>query len=178
VLDVPPIETLAPDAVEAHIPELGALLHACVLGGASVNFVLPFSRSDAEHFWRTKVLDLARDGRRVVFVARSSGRIVGTVVLDVDTPPNQPHRGEVTKLLVHPAVRRRGIARALMTTLEAAALARGRTLLTLDTRTGDAAEPLYAALGYVTVGIVPGYSRAVEGDGLDSTTIMYKPLRT
>lgn len=176
MLDTPLVAPLPPDAVEAHVPQLGALLHANVLDGASVNFVLPFTPQEAEAFWREKVLPAARRGGRIVLVARTGERIVGTVSLDVETPPNQPHRAEVTKLLVHPQMRRRGIGRALMRHIETVAALRGRTLLTLDTRTGDAAEPLYASLGYVAAGVIPDYCRATDSERLDSTTIMYKRL--
>ena len=96
--------------------------------------------------------------------------------LDLDTPPNQTHRGEVSKLLVHPSIRRRGIAQRLMVRLEAEARSCGRTLITLDTRTGDKAEPLYASLGYVVAGVIPGYARDPREDRLDATTYMYKRL--
>jgi len=176
MLATPRIETVEPENVEAHVPELGAILHACVLAGASVNFVLPFTRADAEAFWRNKVVEPARRKGRILLVAKLGERILGTVMLDLETPPNQPHRAEVTKLLVHPDARRRGIGRALMAALEETASATGRTLLTLDTRTGDAAEPLYAGLGYITAGTIPGYCRATESARLDATTIMYKHL--
>jgi len=101
---------------------------------------------------------------------------VGTVQLDCDTPANQPHRAEVRKLLVHPRARRAGIARQLMVAIEASARERGRTLLTLDTRSGDHAEPLYLGMGYVVAGRIPGYARASDADRLDATTIMYKEV--
>ena len=78
--------------------------------------------------------------------------------------------------MVHPHFRRQGIARALMAELERQAALRGRKLITLDTRTGDHAEPLYASLGYETAGVIPGYCRAPLDDRLESTTIMYKAL--
>ena len=172
----PPSSTFSADDIASHLRELGALLHACVHAGASVGFVLPFTPGDGEAFWRNKVLPAVRGGGRVLLVARSGGRIVGTVQLGYDTLPNQPHRAEVSKLLVHPECRRRGIARALMAELERQAPRLGRSLLTLDTRTGDKAEPLYASLGYRTAGIIPGYCRDPFEDRLDSTTIMYKAL--
>lgn len=166
----------ADDAV-AHLPALGELLHACVQGGASVSFVLPYSPEDAQAFWRAKVLPGVAGGGLALWVARQDGRIAGSVQLDSDTPPNQPHRAEVRKLLVHPDFRRRGIARRLMREAESHAARIGRSLITLDTRTGDSAEPLYASLGYVTVGQIPGFSRDPRDAGkLDATTIMYKRL--
>lgn len=170
------ISMLSADEATAQIPDLGALLHACVHAGASINFVLPFSEADSEAFWRMKVLPGLHGGTRRLWVARYHGCIAGSVQLDIDTPPNQPHRAEVTKLMVHPDYRRLGIARALMAALETMVGELGRNLITLDTRTGDHAEPLYASLGYVTAGIIPAYCRDPMADRLDSTTIMYKRL--
>ena len=170
------ITTFSADDIERHVGELGALLHAVVHAGASINFVLPFGQSDAEAFWIAKVLPAVQGGTRLMFVARKGGRIAGSVQLGTDTPPNQPHRAEVTKLMVHPDFRRQGIAKALMADLEGHAGQLGRSLITLDTRTGDMAEPLYASLGYRTVGVIPGYCRDPFEDRLDSTTIMYKTL--
>jgi ribosomal protein S18 acetylase RimI-like enzyme len=110
---------------------------------------------------------LARDDR---------GRIVGTVQIDLGTPPNQPHRADVLKMLVHPDARRRGIARALMLAVEELARQSGRTLLTLDTVTGGNAEGLYRSLGYLTVGVIPGYALPPVGSETEPTTIMYKVL--
>lgn len=160
-----------------EIPALAGLLHACVHAGASVGFVLPCPVAECDAFWRDKVLPAVAGGSRLLLVARAGGRIVGTVQLDRDTPANQPHRAEVRKLLVHPEFRRRGISRALMLELERRAAGLGRRLLTLDTRTGDAAEPLYASLGYETVGVIPGYCLDPAENRLDGTTIMYKALR-
>ena len=74
--------------------------------------------------------------------------MVGTVQVVLALPPNQPHRGEIAKLLVHRSARRRGIAQLLMEHAETEARAEGKTLLVLDTVTGDAAERLYARLGW------------------------------
>jgi ribosomal protein S18 acetylase RimI-like enzyme len=170
------ISIFTADDLARRVGELGALLHACVHDGASIGFVLPHTEEESEAFWSGKVLPAVRDGGRVLWVAQTNGRIVGTVQLGYDTMPNQAHRAEVSKLLVHPAFRRRGIARALMAELERLAGELGRSLLTLDTRTGDMAEPLYASLGYRTAGVIPGYCRDAFEDRLDPTTIMYKVL--
>ncbi|WGS53206.1 GNAT family N-acetyltransferase [Paraburkholderia sp. D15] len=164
------------DDLERHLPQFGALLHACVHDGASVGFVMPHDVDDSEAFWRDKVLPALRDEALILLVARDGDAIVGTVQLAHDTMPNQRHRADVRKLLVHPAWRRRGIARSLMTALEGHAARLQRSLLTLDTRTGDHAEPLYRALGYQVAGVIPGYARATHDARLETCTFMYKAL--
>jgi ribosomal protein S18 acetylase RimI-like enzyme len=170
------ISVFSAENIGTHAPELGALMHACVHAGASIGYILPYSADDGEAFWTTKVFSAVKDGTRILLVAKKGGKIVGSVQLDTDTPPNQPHRAEVRKLMVHPNFRRQGIARALMADVERLAIELERSLITLDTRTGDSAEPLYQSMGYRTVGIVPGYCLDPFEPKLDSTTIMYKAL--
>ena len=165
-----------PHAVEDDVRMLGDVLHATVHDGAGVSFFVPFSVDEARAFWRERVLPGVRSGTRRVLVARIHARIVGTVQLDLAVPPNQRHRAEVTKMLVHPAARRRGIGRALMQALEPIALSEQRTLLTLDTVTGSPAEPLYRSLGYIPVGVIPRYARSSLTPELEAATIMYKEL--
>lgn len=173
------IECLRPDSpgLSRDFSMLASVLHACVHAGASVSFVLPFAEGDAARFWNSKVRPAVESGACRVLAARAAGRIVGTVQLDLATPPNQAHRAEVRKLLVHPEARRRGIARALMLAIEQQARLDQRSLLTLDTVTGGPAESLYSSLGYVTVGVIPGYARRADSPELESTTIMYKELK-
>ena len=142
-----------------------------VHGGAGT-----ISRDDATAFWRDQVLPSVLTGTRRVLVARLNSRIVGTVQLDLAMPPNQPHRAEVKKLLVHPDARRRGIARLLMNAVEQHTRDAGRTLLTLDTVTGGAAEPLYLSVGYSTTGVIPHYALNFDSSQVESTTVMYKVL--
>jgi ribosomal protein S18 acetylase RimI-like enzyme len=162
--------------VTADLDMLSEVLRAVVYVGAGVSFVVPFSLDDARAFWRDRVLPGVVARTRRVLVARQGDRIVGTVQVDFATPPNQQHRGDVTKLLVHPDARRQGIARALMVELEAIASAEGRTLLTLDTWTGSHAERLYTSMGYVTVGVIPRFARGSITPELEPATFMYKEL--
>jgi ribosomal protein S18 acetylase RimI-like enzyme len=177
-----PVEEWRPDradaaSVERDLDALAEVLRAVVHDGAGVSFVVPFSLADARAFWLERVLPGVHARTRRVLVTRSAGLIVGTVQIDLATPPNQRHRGEVAKLLVHPAARRRGLARALMVALEDVAQAEGRTLLTLDTWTGGHAEQLYRSLGYQVAGIIPRFARGSTTSGLEPTTIMYKELQ-
>jgi ribosomal protein S18 acetylase RimI-like enzyme len=154
---------------------LADLLIDCVDGGASVSFMLPLERERAEAFWAC-MLDSASRGERIVLVAedQGTGAVVGTVQVVLTAPENQPHRGEIAKMLVHRRARRRGLAEALMRDAEAAALEAGKTLLVLDTSSADA-ERLYHRLGWQRVGVIPGYALWPDGGFVD-TTIFYKDL--
>lgn len=156
------IDELDAAEAEAAVPELAALLQACVLHGASVGFVLPFPPEDAAAFW-TGLLPAFGSGARRLFVARADGALVGTVQLLVGMPPNGRYRAEIAKVLVHPAERRRGIGRALMGHAEAVARADGRRLLVLDTVPGQAGEKLYRSLGFAETGVVPDYALSTAG---------------
>jgi GNAT superfamily N-acetyltransferase len=162
--------------LEADLAALAEVLHEVVHDGAGVSFILPFPVEESLAFWRDRVLPGVRAGTRRVLVARRGGRIEGTVQLDLATPPNQRHRAEVAKLLVHPRARRCGMARALMEALEPLARAEGRTLLTLDTWTGGAAEALYRSLGFVAAGVIPRFARGSTTERLEATTILFKEL--
>lgn len=170
------IASLSATELEAHAEALAEILRACVIDGAGVGFVQPFGIEAARGFWRESVTPALAKGTRIVLVARIGGAIAGTVQLGIDTMPNQSHRADVMKLLVHPSRQRRGVGRALMTEIERVALGLQRTLLTLDTVTGDKAEPLYRSLGYTLVGCIPNYARSANGRGFDSTSIMFKQL--
>jgi ribosomal protein S18 acetylase RimI-like enzyme len=170
------INRVSPEELPQVVPGLAHLLAACVEDGASVSFVQPFTYAQALAFWNDKVGPSVRVGNRTLFVAWAGEAVAGSVQLDLDMPPNQQHRAEVSKLLVHPAHRRQGIAQMLMAVLEQEALAKDRSLITLDTRTGDKAEPLYTRLGYRAAGVIPGYARDPRVDRFDATTYMYKTL--
>jgi GNAT superfamily N-acetyltransferase len=164
-----PVEILLLDAAaaKAAIGELADVLADCVEGGASVNFMLPYSREDAAKFFEKVIASIERD-ETVLLAAKLDGRIVGTVQLGTDTPPNQPHRADVKKLLVHRVARNRGVGAALMTRIEQEAKARGRTLLVLDTA-GSEAERLYVRSGWQRVGTIPDYAMWPQGGYCDST---------
>jgi len=161
-------------AAEHRLPELAEILADCVAGGASVNFMQPFPPAAAETWWRGLLPRIA-SGDIVLLAALHDGRAMGTVQLHLGTPPNQPHRADVAKMLVHRQARQRGLARALMLAAEDEARKAGRWLLTLDTVTGGSASFLYRNLGYRQVGTIPDYALMPDGP-LCSTEIFYKRL--
>ena len=167
------IEPLARPPSPAELDQLGELLADAVASGASVSFMQPFSAADAREWWQTTLQ--RTDPRAVVLVVRDESGIVGSVSMHPAWPPNQPHRADIAKLLVHRRARRRGIARALMAAIEACARAAGFTLLTLDTVRGDPAEQLYATSGWQRVGVIPGYALYPDGRPCD-TVVFYKTL--
>ncbi len=158
-------------ATGAAISELADVLVDCVEGGASVSFMLPFGRDDATRFFEKVIASVARD-ETVLLAAKLDGRIVGTVQLGLDMPPNQPHRAEIKKLLVHRSARNHGVGAALMARAEAEAKQRGRVLLVLDTA-GSEAERLYVRGGWQRVGVISDYAMWPAG-GFCDTTIFWK----
>jgi GNAT superfamily N-acetyltransferase len=167
------VRSLSAREARESIPALSAILIDCVEGGSSVGFMAPLSRERSEAFWRG-ITDGVAGGERILLVAedRASGEIVGTVQVVLAQPENQPHRAEVSKMLVLRRARRRGFGAALMQAAEGAALAAGKTLLVLDTASSDA-ERLYERSGWTRVGVVPGYALMPDGRPCD-TTFFYR----
>src|SRR5579859_657974 len=159
-----PVEIRRLDAagIAQHLDALAEVLSDCVAGGASVSFMPPFSPADAAGFF----LQVARevdDATRVLLAAFEKGDLVGTVQVVPASAPNQPHRADVAKLLVHRRARGHGIAALLMQEAERVAKAEGRTLLVLDTATGGTAERLYERLGWHKTGVIPRYALYPDG---------------
>lgn len=147
----------------------------CVEGGASVSFMIPLSRTKADAFWQG-VANSAAAAERALLVARNSaGRIVGTVQVVLRQTDNQPHRADISKLLVHRSARKHGLGAALMTAADQCARAAGKSLLVLDTAAGGGAESLYERLGWSQCGRIPDYALWPDG-GLCATILFYKHL--
>jgi GNAT superfamily N-acetyltransferase len=168
------VSLIAPTGAPA-LDELADVLTDCVDGGASVNFMSSFSREEARRFF-DKVAAGVASGDIVLLAALLDGRIVGTVQLGLDTPPNQPHRADVKKMLVHRSARGRGIGAALMAAIEQEARRRGRWLLVLDTVPGESGHRLYLRAGWQQSGTVPDYALFPDGRLCD-TAIMWKRLK-
>jgi len=161
-------------ASPATIAALAETIIETVAAGGSVSFMHPLSLEDATAFW-TRSLAAADAGKRVVLGARVGGALVATVTLDLDTPPNQPHRADIAKLMTRVTHRGQGLARALMIDAERIAAERGRTLLTLDTAEEDGAAGFYQKLGYQFVGTIPDYAFKPHG-GLTGAHLYFKRI--
>jgi GNAT superfamily N-acetyltransferase len=170
------IHSLVADALDGHAGRLADIMAQTVSDGAAIGYMQPFSTADGRAFFTTQVFPEVRAGRRKLLAAKLDGEIAGSVQLILALPPNQPHRCEVAKMMVHPVARRKGVGRALMAALETEARAAGKTLITLDTKTGDKAEPLYRAAGFRTAGVIPGFALDPDGAAMHATTYMYKVL--
>lgn len=158
----------------AQLQGLAALLIDAVEGGASVSFMHPLSAQKALAFWQRVATGVAA-GERALLVAEDAQGIAGTVQLVLDQPDNQPHRADLSKMLVHRRARRQGLGAALMRAAEALGRDCGKTLLVLDTVSGSDAERLYTRLGWQRVGQIPGYALWPQG-GLCATTYCYRVL--
>lgn len=167
------IETLTPPLRDSDYRQLAELLADAVDSGAAVSFLPPLSVDAAESWWRETLRDA--HPKATLLVARDADVIVGTVQMHPAWAPNQPHRAEIVKLMVHRRFRRRGIGPLLMHAIEDAAHAAGFTLLTLDAKRGTPAEKLYRDLGWAAAGTIPNY--ALDGDRTPhDAVIFYKDL--
>jgi len=170
----PDISVLEAPVADSALDELASVLVDCVAGGASVSFMAPFSHHDGLKFFR-KVAASVAAGDTVLLAAKLDGRIVGTVQLGIDTPPNQPHRADVKKMLVHRSARRGGVGAALMAAVEDQAKQHGRWLLVLDTVPAENGYRLYKRAGWTESGIIPNYALFPDGRLCD-TAMFWKRL--
>ncbi len=164
----------APEAT-ARSRELADILLDCVAGGASVSFMAGTTRDEARAFFSETARGVA-EGRTILLAAEIGGRLVGTVQVSAAGKPNQPHRADLAKMLVHRSARGHGLGAALLAAAEREALAAGWWLLVLDTAPDTPAERLYVRGGWVPVGVIPDYALWPEG-GLGATKVFYKDLR-
>jgi ribosomal protein S18 acetylase RimI-like enzyme len=161
-------------AEQGHAAALSDLLIETVAHGGSVSFMHPLAPAEARAFW-DRSLAAAAGGERIVLGAFDGASLVGTVTLLLDFPENQPHRGEIAKMMTAVGHRRRGVASALLRAAEALAIRHGRTLLVLDTATEEGAAPLYERLGYTLAGEIPDFALKPHG-GLTGTLVYWKRL--
>jgi GNAT superfamily N-acetyltransferase len=171
----PEIRELSAEEAERRLDQLSEVLVDAVESGASVNFLRGFTLGQAADFWISQLPAIGAGTRRLL-VAEEGGRIGGTAMVTFAHQPNQQHRGEITKMLVHRRWRRRGLGARLLAAAEATAARHGKTLLVLDTVTGADGDRLYTKAGWVKVGEIPGYALSVDGVP-QSASFFYKQLR-
>lgn len=175
----PPSATIAElnaEQIQPHLSDLCRILIDSVQNGAAISFMQTITPTEAEDFWLTKVKSAVTSGDTRLFGAFVGDRLIGTVQLILAMPPNQPHRAEISKMIVHPDGRRQGLGKALMTTALQTAQQCGKTLVTLDTRSGDVSEALYRQVGFQEAGKIPEYAFDPDGKTRHATTYMYRYL--
>ncbi|MFO1150767.1 MAG: GNAT family N-acetyltransferase [Alsobacter sp.] len=167
------VRLLSPAQINQRLPELADVLVDCVHGGASIGFMEPFSHAEAVSYF-AEIAESVQAGERVLFAAMLDGKVVGTVQLVIRQPANQPHRAEISKIMVHRGARGRWIGVMLMQAAERHATALGRKLITLDTATPEAAR-LYRRLNYTEAGSIPNFALFPDGRPC-ATTFFFKEL--
>lgn len=172
--DTASINLLDVAGARAAIPALSEILEDVVANGASVGFMAENTRADYDRYW-SGIAEGVAAGQILLLAARLDGRIIGTAQVHPAGKPNQPHRADVAKVLVHSSARRRGIGEALMRAAEEEARKAGRNLLCLDTDEFGAARRLYNRLGWTEVGTIPRYALMPDGSDCGST-FFYKSL--
>lgn len=168
------IELLERPAADGDIHALAALLVDAVDSGAAVSFLAPLTIADAERWWRATLASVHPNA--IVIVARGADGIAGTVQLHPAWAPNQPHRAEIAKLIVHRRCRGSGLGRRLMMAIEEAAKTAGYGLLTLDAKRGGVAERLYRRMGWIEAGTIPRFALDTDGATLHDAVVFYKEL--
>lgn len=167
---------LTSDEATAALPDLVELLRDAIEHGASVGFVLPLIDGELESYWQNVLQDMGAGKKILLAVRADRGQIVGSIQLALEARRNGIHRAEIQKLLVHSSARRQGIATRLMSAIEAVARRQKRSLLVLDTRKDSEAERSYTKIGYIQVGIVPGYAVDTDGQTPGDCTFFYRLL--
>ena len=160
-------------ATDQAVDELTDVLLDAVDSNAGISFMAGTTKAEADAWWRKVIGSLSP--RAALLVARDESGIVGTVQLQPAWPPNQPHRADVAKLMVHRRGRGNGVARALMAELERLARQQEFTLLVLDTCKGGAAEKLYASMGWTRMGEIPNFAMNPDRSWCDAV-FFYKEL--
>jgi DNA-binding MarR family transcriptional regulator/GNAT superfamily N-acetyltransferase len=129
------------DLVDGHAPDARACLDAYA-ADIDARFPEGFDKSDL-----VRPEEVSGDAG-AFFVAYEEGRPVGCGALR----RLEPGVGEIRHVWVHPAARRLGLARRILTALEQAASARELTVVRLDTHaTLTEAQAMYRASGYTEI---------------------------
>ena len=154
-----------------EVEELAQLTLAIIESPASIGFLADTKLDALRQYWQQldfshKKLALARD---------DTGRAVGTIQLNLATPGNSLHRGEIAKLMVHPQAQGLGVSTTLLQAAISKARELGLSLLVLDTLSDSKAAQIYEHLGWSKAGSIPNYASLPNGE-LAATTFFYLEL--
>ena len=157
------------------IDDLARGFRDTVNGGSPLGFMPPITLEEARDYWISVGPELA-SGARLLVVVFHEGLAVASAQLALSKRANSPHRAVIEKVFTTPAARGRGIGTTLTEGVEQVGLQNGRTLLQLNTRHASQAQRWYERLGYVEVGVIPGWTIGPNGERYDHVE-MYKELK-
>lgn len=155
------------------VGEIRALFNAVLETEDVIGFPGPLRDGEGEPFFEGVRLDV-RLGRKHALIARSGGALVAMVLLSQNGQPNCRHLGEVSKCMIHPRHRGRGILDAGLRALCARCHELGIEVLTLDVRKGTRAEALWRHLGFSPFGELPDYARV--GGRTEAGVFLWAPV--
>jgi ribosomal-protein-alanine N-acetyltransferase len=127
------------------------------LGEADLDRVAAIERAAFTDPWPRRSFEelLAQPHVRAVAVEDEEGRLTGYALFSLVAG-----EGEILNLAVDPAVRRRGLGRGLLAAVLDAMRAAGTTAVFLEVRqSNDAAQRLYAGVGFRSVALRRAYYR-------------------
>lgn len=186
---MPPQPTMSPrptitriqdaSTADKYLGGLQKLLQHCVNDeptASSIGFLAPLSAEKASQHWRDLFTASIASGSHgdsstsllLVATLPQTEQVIATVQVIQMAKETHTFRGEVRKLLVHPAHRRGGLGLLMMQAAERAARDEmGLEVLVLDTASETAAREFYKRTGWTEWGVCPSYAKFADGRKAD-----------
>jgi GNAT superfamily N-acetyltransferase len=119
-----------------------------------------------------EALAAVAEGRELLSLLRYDGQLAACGYLELNEWDLARHWAWVMRVMVAPALQRRGLGRLLLDGLTERARDRGLEMLRLEVRGGLGLEEFYAQAGYVEVARIAGILRVAPDDDRDEVTMI------